>query len=212
MLCCLFQAVSLSAQTSPKTPSDYKFAFKVYSNFQSYYISNGKSNYSVEMPTIALQWKLGKKNWQEIELQRISASTGVYTPDNGQLPAQMRRRTTLIAVNYEYNWSFLKKTHKFSPSIGFGIAPRINTYHSNSLDVSGYKVSNLVVSVRAYITPRLIYNITPRLFGDVNVPITFYNSSTTFSHSKTPNGTLNGTYYSTSQGTIVPRIGVGYRF
>lgn len=205
---CFFQTLFSFAQTNEKTASDYKFALKIYSNVSINKNVQGKNVYNVGLPTFAFQWNVGKKNWQSVELMQCKLGLGTYLSSTNE---QQRVSTSSIALKYEYNWNFLEKPHRLTPSIGIGATLGLDNYNSHFLK-TGDKYDNTILSLKTFVTPRLTYNFTPKLFGELSLPIEIYNPYMTFSRSKTASLNAHNSTYSTSARTFAPRVGIGYRF
>lgn len=204
----LFLQILFVHAQEKKSANDYKFAFKAYSNVSALNSSNGTKGYSMGIPTFALQWKTGK-NWQEIELLGITGSIGTYT---NQLSEKQRISNNSFGAKYEYNWNFLKNPHRLTPSVGFGASMNMSSYNANSLTTSGNKYVSRSVAITPFITPRLMYNFTPRLLGEISMPIQVVTPSMSFTNTKTSNTNNRTSDFSTTGRVFMPRIGVGYRF
>lgn len=186
----LFSAISWSQNSSLA----YSKALKMYNLTTFDAVSNtGQSsdlagisfNSSVKTfqllhPTIAFQWKTKKKeNFHEIELssfsfrrtntmeEKITDST-----NSAQLISGSREASYSLAARYEYIFTFFKtKDRKFLPSLGLGI----NSYFLQSSTFPKtadlFPVSDRIIGSKVFLTPRINYFITPKLFLDFNIPL-----------------------------------------
>jgi hypothetical protein len=175
------------------TNLDYKFAVKIYNltTFQeetttqrfsnsspiSYEFTN--SNFQILKPTVAFQWKSSKNNFHEIELTTLqlgktTSQVESINDTSGTREVTMGNDnvTTAISIRYEYIINFNKsKERKLLPSVGLGIAPY---YYQNSYTPAvstSLPTSKNSFGLKTFITPRLTYFLTSRLFIDANIPV-----------------------------------------
>lgn len=180
------------------TNLDYKSALKIYnlttfeeqtksrklndSSFYRYQYTN--TTLQIFHPTIAFQWKSKKNNFHEIELTslmlgKIGSQTEIIndTTNNGQTISGSDQKITVISARYEYILNFNKsKVSKFVPSIGFGINPYYRQNNYSPKISSSFSTSDISLGMRTFITPRLTYFVTSKLFIDLNIPLCFFDT------------------------------------
>lgn len=135
-------------------------------------------------PTIAFQWKSKKNNFHEIELTslllgKIGSKTVIVNDatNNGQTINGGNLTTAVISARYEYILNFNKsKDSKIVPSIGFGINPYYRQNNYSPKISSSFPTSEISVGMRTFITPRLTYFVTSKLFIDINIPLCFFDT------------------------------------
>jgi hypothetical protein len=135
-------------------------------------------------PTIAFQWKTRKNNFREIELTtlalgRLGTKTVIKSdPSNyGQIISGNEIFTTAVSVRYEYILNFNKlKDKKLVKSVGFGINPYFRQDNYSSKVATSFPTSEKKIGMNVFITPRIMYFLTSKLFIDVNVPLCFFNT------------------------------------
>jgi hypothetical protein len=180
------------------TNLDYKNALKFYNlttfeeqtksrrlnDSSSYRYQYTNTTLQILHPTIAFQWKSKKNNFHEIELTslmlgKIGTQTEITndTTINGQTISRSNLKTTVISARYEYILNFNKsKDSKFVPSIGFGINPYYRQNNYSPKISNSFPTSEISVGMRTFITPRLTYFVTSKLFIDVNIPLCFFDT------------------------------------
>lgn len=180
------------------TNLDFKSALKVYNlttfeeqtksrrlnDSSSYRIQNSSTSLQILNPTIAFQWKSKKNNFHEIELTSLvlgknKTKTEIIndTTNNSQTINGGNLTTTLISARYEYIVNFNKsKESKLVPSIGFGINPYYRQNNYSPIISSSFPTSEISVGVRTFITPRITYFFTSKLFIDLNIPLCFFDT------------------------------------
>lgn len=175
------------------TNLDYKNAIKIYNltTFEEYSkskkINDTSSNHfyyttstlQILQPTIAFQWKTKKNNFHEIELTsfmlgKLGTKTEIKndTTNIGQTISGNDVISTSISARYEYILNFNKsKDRKLVPSLGFGINPyyRQNKYLPKIS--SSFPTSEKYFGAKVFLTPRISYYLTSKLFIDINIPI-----------------------------------------
>ena len=131
-------------------------------------------------PTIAFQWKTKKKeNFHEIELssfsfrrtntmdEKITDSTNI-----SQIISGSEETNCSIAARYEYIFTFFKtKDRKFLPSLGLGINSYFLQSSTRPKTADLFPVSDRIIGSKVFLTPRISYFITPKLFLDFNIPL-----------------------------------------
>jgi len=189
VLLLLFQTVS-----SQNTYLDNKFAVKLYNmtTFADYGKSSSDSNpypyrytdsrLRILHPTFAFQWKTRKNNFHEVELTDFSLGiTGnnkeIDTASNGQPIYSDELITTSISARYEYILNFNKiKNTKFIPSLGFAINPYFGQFHYSPGAQNEFQTSEQYFGAKVFVTPRITYHISPKIFFDLNIPICILES------------------------------------
>lgn len=184
-----------STALSQNTHLNFKHGLKLY-NLSSYegrswqkrppnssgnYYFYHESIYRLLQPTIAFQWNPGKGNFHELSLEDLkyeiasnwtelrNDSLNIQTPLNGE-----RVTETAIALRYEYILVLNKKKEcRLVPSIGFGVSPYYRSYKVQPMIASFFPMSEKIMGLRTFITPRLNYFIGSRFFLDLNVPLCF---------------------------------------
>jgi hypothetical protein len=177
------------------TNLDYKSALKIYNltSFDEQTISRRLTASSplyqytyttlhILHPTIAFQWQSKKNNFHEIELTsfllgKIGKTTDSITTTSARTISGGDLTITAISVRYEYILNFNKsKDSKLVPAIGFGINPYYRQNKNSPKVTSSFPASDISIGMKALVTPRLTYFLTPKLFIDVNIPLCFFNT------------------------------------
>jgi len=181
----------ISVQSQNKN-MEYKYAVKAY-NLTSYYKnirsgltypdSTGITTYTTDNlkilhPTFAFQWRNAKRNFHELELTSfqvgklstqtvLSGGTGISS-----LTAGSDVITTDIEFRYEYIVNFKKsESRELVPSVGFGGSPYYRVYKYQPKLSSEFPASQQDIGLGVFITPRLTYYMSSRLFFDINIPV-----------------------------------------
>jgi hypothetical protein len=190
----LFSLLFSVISWSQNSPLAYSKALKMYnlttfetatSTSQSSDLPGISFNSSVKTfqllhPTIAFQWKTKKKeNFHEIELssfsfrrtntmdEKITDSTNL-----SQIISGSEEINFSIAARYEYIFTFFKtKDRKFLPSLGLGINSYFLQSSNRPKTADLFPVSDRIIGSKVFLTPRINYFITPKLFLDFNIPL-----------------------------------------
>jgi hypothetical protein len=216
------------------TNPGYKYAVKLYNltTYEDYSNSGNDTNqysfrYSTENlrifhPTVAFQWITKNGNFQEVELvdfmYSITGKDGKDTTEWGQLEEDFTFKKTNLSFRYEYNVNFLKgRDARFVPSLGFGVNPYYWHYTDLPAITSQYRTAENIVGAKIYLTPRVIYHISPRFFLDVNIPICVMDSYFDSFNNEDPTLSIDQRQVNTINLEVFPkifsgRIGVGLRF
>lgn len=197
-LALLLLLVVIKTGWAQNTNLDYKNSLKVYNlttfdeqtksrklnDTFNFILQSSKSAWQFLHPTIAFQWKSKNNNFHEIELTsfvlgKVGSNTEMIndsTHDSQQIIGG-NLTTTAISVRYEYIINFNKtKVSKFVPSIGFGLNPYY-TQNKYVPTISGsFPMSETNIGIKTFITPRLTYFMTSKLFIDINIPINFIST------------------------------------
>lgn len=198
LLTFLLMIIVVKTSWSQNTNLDYRRALKIYNlttfekqtnsrnlnDSSSLLIQNTSTALQILQPTIAFQWTSKKNNFHEIELTSIIlGKNGTKTEiindpiNNNQTVNGSDATTTVISVRYEYILNFNKsKYSRFVPSIGFGVNPYYRQDNYSPKISSSFPSSAINVGMRTFITPRLIYFATSKLFIDVNIPVCFFDT------------------------------------
>jgi hypothetical protein len=191
----LFSTFLISTSWSQNTNLDYRNGLKIYNlitfeeNFKSIRLSDTSSyqftNTSTQIlhPTIAFQWKAQNNNFHEIELTNFEiGKTGAKTEfiaDTNGIPFVSGQDivTTAISVRYEYILTFNKsKDNKLVPSLGVGVNPYFGKNKYSPLTSNSFPSSESSFGLRAFITPRITYFFTPKIFVDFNIPLCLFDN------------------------------------
>lgn len=182
------------------------------------YVSYVSINHRIS-PTLAFNFRNKKGNRHEIELSGIGvqevqtyqaflADTFAITSYGGSLTSSR------IQMRYEYMQVFMKKK-RFQPCIGLGISPYYFRY--KSLPTANYYnfFTEHSYGIQAYLTPRINYYFSKRIFLDVNVPIKmldFKYSTRKEQIGLSPNpNKLNGTDTKVFEDALYIRFGLGLK-
>jgi hypothetical protein len=217
---------------------DYKSALKVYNlttfeeqtksnklnDSSSYQIQNSSTSLQILHPTIAFQWKSKKNNFHEIELtgfvlEKNNTKTEIIndTTNNGQTINGDDLTMTFISARYEYIVNFNKsKDSKLVPSIGFGINPYYRQNNYSPLTSNSFPTSEIIGGVRTFITPRLTYFLTSKLFVDLNIPLCFFDTYILTNKENKPSipvsrRTISSFNFDSFPAALSARIGIGIK-
>jgi len=154
------------------------------SDTSSIRIQYTNKNSQILHPTIAFQWKSKTNNFHEIELtnfmvNKVGTKTEYVsdTSASGQLVSGEYITNTALSIRYEYIAVLNKsKNNKIVPSIGFGVNPYFRKSSIAYESSTSFPSSNQSIGVRAFITPRINYFLTSKLFLDVNIPICLFDN------------------------------------
>jgi hypothetical protein len=174
---------------------DYKSALKIYNlisfdeqtRLSRLTASSNRYQYTnttlqILHPTIAFQWRSKKNNFHEIELTSFmlgtfGKTTDSITTNSAQSISGGDLTLTAISARYEYNLNFNKsKNSKLVPSIGFGINPYYRQNNYSPKISSSFPTSDISIGMKAFITPRITYFLTSKLFIDINIPLCFIDA------------------------------------
>ena len=183
------------------------------------------SSFQLFHPTVAFQWKSKNNNFHEIELTHLifgkeSTLTELnndsinfnQTIDGGTMTQ------THISARYEFILNFNKsKEHKIVPSIGFGINPYYSQDDFSPKTSSSFATSEKSVGIKTFITPRLTYFLTSKLFLDVNIPVCLFDLALDSDTQDNPIIPIEQRTVSTFNFNQFPnvfsgRIGIGFKF
>jgi len=174
--------------------NDFKYCIKIYNlssfdvvfskvtfpssyNFHSYTeITNSTTNYL--NPTIAFQWKSKRDNFKEIELKAFSfRNFNNYIKEINDTSGviehiqEIDKRTAYISLRYEYIYAFNKsKDRRFNFSLGFAFSPFYKLDKSIPRMENWYGTSTYNIGIETYLIPRLTFNLSKRIFIDLNLP------------------------------------------
>jgi hypothetical protein len=220
------------------TNLDYKSALKIYNltTFEEQTKStriNGTAPFRYEStnsalkiirPTIAFQWKTGKNNFHEIELTNLMLGKTMTKTEfvndsttNRQTVTGSDISTTALSVRYEYILRFSEsKDRKLVPSVGFGINPYYERNNYSPIISSSFPTSETSLGMRTYLTPRISYFVTSKVFIDVNIPVCVFDSFYLSDKTDNPtipidNRTISSFSYNQFPKLFSGRIGVGIK-
>jgi hypothetical protein len=172
-------------------------------------------------PTVAFRIRNQRNNFHEIELTKLevgSEETLSSINFNNGTPIVMnggKTNTTAIALRYEYIINFLKKKNsKFMPAVGLGLMPYYQRTNYTPSLATEFPQSATRLGAKGFITPRLNYAISSRLFVDINIPICVTDMYTLMNKEQNPNLTAEQQKNSTGNFDGLPkfyslRIGLG---
>jgi len=194
----LFLLVFVKTSWSQNTNLNYYSGIKLYnttifeeqsksmlvSDTSSIRIQYTNTNSQILHPTIAFQWKSKTNNFHEIELtnfmvNKVGTKTEYVsdTSASGLLISGQDIVTTALSVRYEYILTFNKsKDSKLVPSLGFGVNPYFRKNKISPLASSSFPASENSFGLRAFLTPRITYFVTSKLFVDVNIPLCLFDN------------------------------------
>ena len=187
--------IAIKIGWTQNTNLDYNSALKIYNltSFDEQTISRRltasspryqytNATLQILHPTIAFQWRSKKNNFHEIELTsfmlgKIEKTTDSITTNSAQTISGGDLTITAISLRYEYIFNFNKsKDSKLVPSIGFGINPYYRQNNNSPKISSSFHTSDINIGMRAFVTPRISYFLTSKLFIDVNIPLCFFDT------------------------------------
>jgi len=182
------------------------------------------TNLQILNPSIAFHWKSKKDNFHEIELtnfliNKVGTRTEILSDSssNSQLISGDDITTTSLSVRYEYIVVLNKsKNSKIVPSIGFGVNPYFRKNNFAPKNSSSFPSTNQNFGIRTFITPRVTYFLTSKLFLDVNIPICFFDNSIVTENQNNPSIPISNRTTSTFNFNQFPkfrcaRIGIGLK-
>jgi len=192
-----FLFVFINKGWTQNTNLDFQYAIKLYNlttyeefnktkrtNSSSSYYEYTSTNLQMAHPTIAIQRKTKKNNFHEIELTNLMISkSGTLTEIKNDTTGITffvggdEITTTYISMRYEFILNFNKaKNKKLVPSIGFGINPYFRQFIYTPKLSSSFGTSESYCGVKTFVTPRLTYYLTEKLFFDINIPVCFFDT------------------------------------
>jgi len=203
--------------------SSKKYSLKVY-NITSYEKNSDRYNESTEMniikPSFAFQWKTTNRVYQEIELMNLHVSNKQNRGKNviaGGVLYNHKYFKTDIALRYEVIYALSKSDNKkWMPAIGLGINPYFLQEISNPVVSYAFKTSLTNTGAGIYIIPRMVYNISERVYLDINIPVLVTENNFEISKVENPGFTREQQRTTTFTSTQFPsfysgRIGLGIR-
>ncbi len=232
----IFLLLFIQKGHSQNTYIDYKNAIKVYnlttfesssksrSDSASFSLHSSNSTTEYFHPTVAYQWKSKKNNFHEIELTNFilrnnKSKDEIVNDSSGTKQTKISSRTTtaLISVRYEYILNFNKsKDTRFVPSLGFGVRP-FYKQEDIKIDVpASLPSSEKYIGLSTYITPRLTYYVSSKLFIDINIPLSIFSMSYNTELLDNPaipkdNRTVHSLNFDELTNVFSGRIGVGLK-
>jgi hypothetical protein len=129
----------------------------------------------------AFSWSTSKGNKHEIELSRLQfnqVEEVTYIDYNDGLNIQVfkgeRKTNAFIALRYEFDYEFFKKSDKrLKPSLGFAARPYYSNTSIRPQLSNQFSSSQQSIATLFSIVPRLTCNVGKRCFLDLNVPLNF---------------------------------------
>lgn len=160
--------------------------------------------YQIFHPTFAVQLTDKKNNIHEIELTDLNFSSGPMI---------------LASVRYDYIINFNKKKDcKFIPSLGFGINPYYFQLNKNPENETQFSESYKYFGSRVFVTPALTYNLSPKFFLNLNIPVCLFDAYYKSYQSSDPAISIdertknNFNFGAASPYYFSARIGIGLKF
>lgn len=124
---------------------------------------------------------------------------------------------TNIAVRYEYIINLNKKAGaKFVPAIGLAASPYYTRYNYVPYVTSTYPVRETFIGLRTFVVPRINYNISKRIFLDLNIPVCITDVQGSYHKEQNPTLSTDAQVRNTGNFDAVPkyfslRLGVGVK-
>lgn len=227
---------------SQNTNLDYQGAIKI-SN-QTSYTGFSKTSADIDstlnyttttslqilQPTIAYQWKTKNHNFHEVELTDFSfnRSTSLTQIVGDSIPPASpayvgipigggKTVNAMISLKYEYIMTFRKmKEKKLVPSLGLAINPFFMHTGFRPALSNDYPKKDQIYGVNFFITPRLTYFISKKIFVDINLPLclarTYFSSHVEENPVLPLNARRTTTYsFESFPAILSARIGVGIK-
>ena len=231
----MIQVQMLSSQNSN---IDYKYSIKLY-NLSRYeeteqskfmnstthdYFFDKKNNLQIFHPTLAIQWRTKKNNFQEIELvdmkwekQESTTQLRNDSTHGNMLLSGEKVAETSIALRYEYTFVFNKKKEKrFVPSLGLAASPYLQSYKSSPELSASFPTTERHTGLRMFVTPRITYFFKQKMFLDFNIPICIAQAEYSEEYTDNPSLPANQKQISSFDFNGIPktfsaRIGIGIK-
>jgi hypothetical protein len=160
-----------------------QYAVKVYNTFsyQSitdrnlYPLITTSKNITFLKPSVAFMWTDKKGHTREIELSSFSLNKRDDRTAFGTVSKSGQVVTsTDIAIRVERIFNFAKrKQWKLKPSLGCGVMPYFNMAKATPYTSVNVPFTDMHYGVKAYVAPRINYNVSNRFFIDLNIPLVF---------------------------------------
>jgi hypothetical protein len=219
------------------TNLDYRYAMKLYNltswEKQEYLVPghdtgysyfNKERNLSFFHPTIAFQWKTKKNNFREIELTKLEfgkhrlINESIDNNDTTAVPNAMwniNQITAAIEIRLEYTLNLFKSRNwKLVPSVGFALSPYYNQTKTSYTAPSKFSAITHNTGAKMFVIPRITYYFTPKIFLDVNLPISpyiFNYRHTIYSEPDAQNKSNSRFDIETNENFFHGRIGIGIK-
>jgi hypothetical protein len=196
-LASLFMTFLVTLGWSQNTNLNYQTGLKLYNTIlfegqsKSIQLSDTSSfryqytnrNVQILNPSFAFQWKSKRNNFHEIELtnlllNKVEARTEILSDTtSSQLISGDEITSTSLSVRYEFSIVLNKsKNKKVCSSIGFGMNPYFRKNKYSPLVSSLFPTTEKSFGLKAFLTPRITYFVTSKLFVDVNIPICLFDN------------------------------------
>ena len=193
IVCLLLSGLMVTALQAQNDNTNYQHALKVYNqtSFSSYTLTTivqdsitnvipGVESLQLFHPTIAFEWKNKGNKFHEIELTELRFQTQggnkevIQTSGTSVIKEVIDGEVTqniAISARYEYILGANQtKTKKLVPYIGFGIQPFFEQTKYNPVIATDYPTVSTYTGFRTYVTPRLHYFFSEKIYLDVNIP------------------------------------------
>lgn len=182
------------------------------------------SSYRIWNPSLAAGYTNKKGNTHEFELTNIginaqdNRSTVYYSNQNiTAVTTGNKIYETNIVLRYEYILNLLKKSNsRVHPSLGFAASPYYTRYNLIPYVTSTFPTKDTYIGMRAFIVPRVSYDITKRLFIDLNIPLCLTDFNYNIYKERNPTKSMSEQEISTANFSMLPayfsaRLGVGLK-
>ena len=231
----LLNAVDAKAQQNPNLDFKYSVKLSNLSTLQKRSEVNRVGNNDTAIidehnslrlfhPTIAFQIKNKRNNIHEIELTDLSVARVSnkhllsYRPDLEPFAVGGYSTTsTNVALRYEYIRTFSRKINsRFMPSLGFGILPYYQRDSYKPILSTDYIAKRTVLGAKGFLIPRVCYNVSKRLFVDLNIPMCFVDVNAKINKLNNPNLPFSEQRNTITNAEMFPdffslRLGLGLR-
>lgn len=174
-------------------------------------------------PSAAVMIQTKRGNYHELELSQLSfgrteESTGIKDTNSAyKYRTDYRLYHTAIALRYEYIIMLNKrKEARFATSIGWSAMPYFERLSVMPYITSFYPMMTMNLGVRSFIVPRLIVNVSERVFLDANLPLCVLDMGTTSQNIQNPTLPAAAQKYSVWNLELMPgyfsaRLGLGVK-
>ncbi len=234
-------AAQLFAQNTNKKIPSYRFAFKTYLTVlheSKYDVKTDVINRVTEttrttttfLPVVGFSKLKKKGSFYEISLTHLNFThdddlseftlldtlgqiTYVSVPSRGS-------KSNKAHLGLRFEWAFplfFEKLGRFQPFIGVSTDPSV--FYENIVPYTTAYYSTIAFEARNTVSfiPRAVFNVSSRLFLDLNVPISVFSMALTYNHVDNPilpNYARTETGFSTKlfPSQLSMRLGLGYKF
>lgn len=217
------------AQQNPKTlkvklynQSSFVKNKSNYSAANNYYLKSEKET-NILSPTFAIAYTANNGNTHEIELNKFAFYFNSETDElldtiNSNIVGGQEISNFNLSFRYEYTPSSKKSklNKKGTFSVGYGLQPYI--YHTKTapLITTNFPVSKTQIGGSGYIAPRFTYQVSEKLYFDINIPfnlidVNFTNTKIDDPTKNKSERTVHNTEFNMLPMNYNLRIGLAYR-